>query len=104
MNFVLHWLAVHTGTDAPGSKWYNFWSGFGSDLGELTLVGMAYAAFRHINCHTSGCWRIGRHEVEINGQKYKVCRVCHVRSGHTQLTTEHLDGHRRMRERHGLSK
>lgn len=93
MNFFLHWLAVHTGTDAPGDKFYNFWSGFGSDLGEVTLLSLIIGGYRHVNCHTKGCPRIGHYEVEINGQKYKICRACHRRAGQTVLTTEHLDQH-----------
>lgn len=42
-------------------RWYNFWSGSGSDIGELAIVG---ALLRHVNCHESGCWRLGHH---ING-------------------------------------
>jgi hypothetical protein len=94
VNFFLHWLAVHSGTDAPGDHWYNFWSGFGSDLGEVTLLSLIVAGFRHVNCHTKGCPRIGRYEVVVNGQKYKVCRTCHQRAGHDELTTEHLDAHK----------
>lgn len=97
MIFVLHWLAVHTGTESESSHWYAFWSGFGSDIGEVTIFAGVIALFRAHNCHTAGCWRIGRHEVEINGTKYKVCRVCHKRSGHAQLTGDHLDEHRQSR-------
>ena len=36
---VRHWLALHTGTLHGGPDlYYNFWSGFGSDLGEATLI------------------------------------------------------------------
>jgi hypothetical protein len=42
---------------------YNFWSGFGSDLGEVTLVTAIVAgffgAYRHHNCHVKRCWRPG---------------------------------------------
>ncbi len=34
-----HWFALHTGTLHGGPDvYYNFWSGFGSDLGEATLI------------------------------------------------------------------
>jgi hypothetical protein len=39
---VIHlwwWLQHITGMDAPGNRPYNFWSGFGSDLAELALIG-----------------------------------------------------------------
>lgn len=38
---------------------YNFWSGIGSDLGEVTLVAMAAGWWHHVNCHEQGCWRKG---------------------------------------------
>ena len=48
------------------NKMYNFWSGFGSDIGELAIVG---ALYRHVNCHEKGCWRLGHN---VNGTI-----VCH---------------------------
>jgi len=46
------------GIDDVSGPWYAFWSGFGSDLGELAIVG---AIIRHVNCHQKGCWRLGHH-------------------------------------------
>jgi len=39
MMWLLHWLAVHTGTVDEAGPYYGFWSGFGSDLGEAALIG-----------------------------------------------------------------
>jgi hypothetical protein len=58
-----HWLAVHTGTDNEPGGYYGFFSGFGSDLGEVTLVVALFGAWHHVNCHQDGCWRIGKHKV-----------------------------------------
>jgi hypothetical protein len=64
------WLTVHTGSEnTPGSPPnYNFFSGSGSDLGEVTLVvavvSFVLGAWHHVNCHESGCPRIGRHKVD----------------------------------------
>ena len=62
---VQHWLAVHTGSsNEPGSPPnYNFWSGVGSDIGELTIVAGLLAIYRKHVCHEDGCWRISRHVV-----------------------------------------
>ncbi len=70
---VNHWLAVHTGTvDEPG-PYYAFWSGFGSDLAELGIIGTVatgvYQVVRKYNCHQPGCWRVGNHAA-AGGQFY----------------------------------
>ena len=33
------WFLHVTGTASEASRWYAFWSGFGSDIGEVTVVG-----------------------------------------------------------------
>lgn len=64
MTWLLHWLAVHTGTSNEASPYYAFWSGFGSDLSEIAIVGAVLGGYRKHNCHAKGCWRIGRHVVD----------------------------------------
>lgn len=46
------------GLDDAGGHWYLFWSGFGADIPILFGV---LALLRKHNCHTRGCWRLGRH-------------------------------------------
>ena len=77
---VRHWFADHTGTLHGGPDiYYNFWSGFGSDLGEATLISAVcvgvYTGVRKVNCHTKGCWRIGHHPLE--GTPYILCKHHH---------------------------
>ena len=77
---VRHWFALHTGTLHGGPDiYYNFWSGFGSDLGEATLISAVsvgvYTGVRKVNCHTKGCWRIGHHP--LDGTPYILCRHHH---------------------------
>jgi hypothetical protein len=59
------WLTfLHiTGADDESGNWYGFWSGFGSDLGELGIIVIAY---RHLVCHVHGCLRLGRHHPSTN--------------------------------------
>lgn len=42
---------------------YAFWSGVGSDIGEITLVTALVATmlglYRHHNCHVAGCHAVG---------------------------------------------
>ena len=72
---VNHWLAVHTGTVNEPGPYYGFWSGFGSDLGELGLIGAmataAYQLFKKFNCHEPGCWRVGTHLAA--GGQFSLC-------------------------------
>lgn len=75
-----HWFAFHTGTLHGGPDvYYNFWSGFGSDLGEATLISAVgigvYTGLRKVNCHSKGCWRIGHHP--LDGTPYILCRHHH---------------------------
>ena len=70
-----HWIEVHTGSVNESGPYYGFWSGFGSDLGELALLGSIAAVWRHHNCGVQGCWRIGRHRVA--GTTHTVCRRHH---------------------------
>ena len=56
------------GLDNASGRWYLWWSGFGSDLGELTIVAVI---LRHINCHAPGCWRPARHQLRGFCRKHK---------------------------------
>ncbi len=54
------WLAHILGLDSASGPWYLWWSGAGSDLGELTIL---VVVWRHLNCHEPGCWRLARHRM-----------------------------------------
>lgn len=82
---VVNWLAHVLGVDDVSGRWYGFWSGFGSDLGELAIVGGLVTLVRHRNCHVHRCWRLGRHPVA--GTQFTVCRRHHP-DGH--VTHEHV--------------
>ena len=96
--FLRHWTAIHTGTiySTNNPIYYNFWSGFGSDLGEATLIGAVsigvYTGVRRVNCHTKGCWRIGHYPLE--GTPYHLCPHHHPGvptrgASHSQILDEH---------------
>jgi len=70
-HLVQHWLAVHTGTVNESGPYYGFWSGFGSDLGEVAIVGGLVHMARQHTCHEPGCWRIG-HFADASGT-FKLC-------------------------------
>ena len=98
-----HWFALHTGILKGGPDvYYNFWSGFGSDLGEVTLISAVlvgvYTGVRRVNCHTRGCWRIGRHH--LDGTPYVLCRHHHPEVPNEGASHAHILGeyHRVRRE------
>lgn len=68
---ILHFLGI----DNVSGYAYGFWSGFGSDLGEIALVGAVIGIYRKHNCHVKGCWRIGKHPVDST--PFVVCRKHH---------------------------
>jgi hypothetical protein len=97
-SFLQHWIAVHSGTvplhchgvPCVEQPYYNWWSGPGSDLGELTLVTAiltpAIVAARHRNCATRGCWRLTDQVIEDDRSHVKY-RRCHKH--HPCIPNEH---------------
>jgi hypothetical protein len=61
------------GTD--GRAWYDFWSGFGADIGGLAFLGAGIGLYRKHNCHVHRCWRIAKQQVE--GTTWMVCHKHH---------------------------
>lgn len=73
---MFHWLAHHFGTDNGGGGYYLWWSGAGSDLAELALIG---AGWKLLNCHEPGCWRLGTHAtLEADGHHFRRCKRHHL--------------------------
>lgn len=78
---------------------YQFWSGIGSDIGELSIVvsiiftAVAVRRFlhAHFRCHTDGCRKLGFHHVA--GTPYRTCWRHHpVLSSYERATVplEHI--------------
>lgn len=70
MHALAHWLGIDTTTGRP----YAWWSGAGSDVGELAMLGWLYAFLRRHNCEVHRCWRIGRHPTAAG---HMLCRRHH---------------------------
>lgn len=83
------WVGSWTGASNEASWMYGFWSGFGSDLGELTLISGAVAWYVHRTCHVNRCWRLGRHPHQHDGVTYQLCRKHHPRAD--KLSAAELD-------------
>ena len=87
---ALHWqwLIVHlsqeTGSSNEASRAYAFWSGFGG-FTTLAFTGIAIA-WRHLNCHTPRCYRLGVHHTP---KGYKLCKQCVGRPPHPDLHDIH---------------
>jgi hypothetical protein len=71
---MLHWFLHYSGSNNPAGPWYGWWSGAGSDLGEIVLFGAILGVFHHHNCMTKGCWRLGKH---VEGTPYVACPKHH---------------------------
>lgn len=70
-----HSLLVFFGIDDEAGPGYGFFSGVGSDLGEIAIIGAVLGAYHRHNCHTVKCWRIARHTVvDHDGTTYPACR------------------------------
>lgn len=70
-----HWLAVHTGTVNESGPYYGFLSGAGSDIGEVTLIGAVIGTYKHNNCASPHCFRLGRHPTADG--LHRLCRHHH---------------------------
>lgn len=68
MNLIWHWMGLTNGS----GKMYLLWSGIFADA---TIFGGFIVAYRKINCHTKGCWRLALHHVD--GTPYVTCRKHH---------------------------
>jgi hypothetical protein len=84
------WLLHVLGVDNLSGRWYGWWSGAGSDLAYLGIIG---ALARRGNCEVKGCWRLGRHKTAAG---HKVCRRHHPDDHLTaqQVTAEHENARR----------
>jgi hypothetical protein len=93
MHAFFQWLWTVTGSNNTSGLYYGFWSGFGSDLGEVALLGAVFGFYKHHNCAVRGCPRIGKHPVERTG--YKTCHHHTTQEIHDQLRGElheHIEG------------
>ena len=70
-----HWLAQFFGTENASGTGYLWWSGTGSDLGELALLGVLLGVVRRLNCHEPRCWRWGH--LPVPGTAWHACRRHH---------------------------
>jgi hypothetical protein len=94
-HLIQHWLAYMTGSlntsGAPPN--YNFFSGFGSDLGEVTIVAALATMYKKHSCHQRWCWRFAHYDLTSpdGSIAYRLCRAHHpAHPGRRQLTRHHV--------------
>lgn len=85
---VWYWVEIHTGTVNEPGPFYGFWSGFGSDIGELAIIGAVIGMYRKHNCHVKGCFRIAKHPVE--GTSFCACKKHHPATPEGDITAQHI--------------
>ena len=72
---LLHFLGVEPRSPSTA---YNWWSGAGSDIGEVAIFGGLVQMYRAHECHDEGCHRLGNKiTVEENGHHYRRCSKHH---------------------------
>jgi hypothetical protein len=78
-------------------KGYQFWSGAGSDISELTLLGIALGAWKHVNCAVPWCVRFGRHPTADG--LHKLCRRHHPDLPSRRLSLDEIHARHREHQR-----
>lgn len=75
----MHWLSHALGLDNLSGPYYGFWSGSGSDITELALLGGLVNLARRHNCHQRRCMRVGHHpwKEPQTGLTHMLCRKHH---------------------------
>lgn len=73
IQYLFHVFLNWCGASNPAGTTYGFWSGFGSDLGEVTIVVGLIAWWKAGECHVDKCHRRGKHPFK----HYRLCARHH---------------------------
>lgn len=98
MQGILNALAHFFGLDNLSGPQYGFWSGVGSDISEVAILGGVIQLYRRHNCHVDGCHRIGKHRVD--GTPFTVCPKHHPEVPE-KVTAKHIHLAHRLRRHEG---
>lgn len=72
---MIHWIAQAFSTyvlHPLHGNGYQWWSGAGSDLGEVSILAVFVGAAKHHNCHHKGCKKLGHRHPEFG---WPACRT-----------------------------
>lgn len=103
---VIHWAQAQFGfRQGDGdSPHYLFWSGIGSDLAYLSIIGGAVIYYRKENCKKRWCPLLGHYELtDRDGIVRKLCWVHHPDVHKKQLTSEHISRISEFRRKHPVT-
>lgn len=72
---LLIWIGVTNGSGHA----YLWWSGIGSDIAELAIIGGMITIVRKHNCGVKRCWRLAKHDYTDpeSGIIHALCRKHH---------------------------
>lgn len=90
LHAIGNWIYYFFGFGGSGPH-YGFWSGAGSDIGEVTLVGGMYAVWHHHNCGVKWCPWVGK--TPVDGTPHKTCHVHSTLAKHKELHDAHAEQH-----------
>ena len=82
---VLGLLHLHTPLDPLHGDGYQWWSGLGSGSAWIAAVAVGW---RHLNCQTPRCLRLGRHPTADG--LHKLCRKHHPDLPNRSLKLEEI--------------
>lgn len=88
---ILNWTGSSNPSGASAGVQYNFWSGFGSDIGELALIGAVIATWKHHNCAVPRCFRLAHHKYEIKETKQYTCHKHHTKYWYDLLVKQYRE-------------
>jgi len=94
---MIHWLLHVLGIDTQQSRWYDFWSGIGTNL---ALVAAAVTVIRRHLCQVRWCARVGRYRFrDADGVDRALCWKHHPGVQRRQLSRAKV---REFQQRHRL--
>lgn len=83
MNAIAHFFGLDNGSGAL----YLFWSGVAGDAALVAWMPVVWAIARRHNCHTPGCWRIGRFPFsDADNTQWHFCKTHHPADAPGDLT------------------
>ncbi len=85
------WFQSVTGTDNTSGRPYGFWSGFGSDLGEIAILAGLITIYKHHNCAVPRCPRLAHKRFEVKETHQRTCHKHATKYWHDLLLAQYKE-------------